>query len=175
MLVPVPESATVCVPSEASLATESVALKFVAALGVNEMLNVTLCPAEIEIGSDGELIAKYLVENEALLTLTVLFPELLAVKVRVLVVFVVTSPKSSVALPKTRLPLSCPPPEPDWLNPIQPVKVARIERTRTALAAFPTFGVAAFTACFFRITFQRVPLLLHASDAGGIVHSSCSQ
>ena len=106
VLVPVPDSARVWVPSEALLATERVALKFAAAFGVNEMLNVMLCPAASDRGRDGALIAKYLVENEAPLTLTVLFPELLAVTVRVLVLFVVTSPKSRVALARTRFPLS---------------------------------------------------------------------
>ena len=106
MVVPAPDRARVWVPSEASLATDRVALKFVAAFGVNEMLNVALCPAASDNGRDGEVIAKYLVEIETLLTLTVLLPELFAVTVRVLVVFVVTLPKSRVVLARTRFPVS---------------------------------------------------------------------
>jgi hypothetical protein len=101
---PDPESARVWFPSEASLATESVALNFAAAFGVNEMLKVALAPAAIDTGRLGEVIAKYLVEIEALPTLTVALPELVAVTVRVLLVPGVTSPKSRLALPRTKFP-----------------------------------------------------------------------
>ena len=101
---PDPASARVWVPSEASLATESVALNFAAALGVNEMLRVVLAPAVSDTGGAGEVMAKYLVETEALLTLTVVLPELVAVTVRVLLVPGVTSPKSRLSLPRTRFP-----------------------------------------------------------------------
>jgi len=110
-LAPAPESATVWVPSEASLPIESVALKFVAAFGVNEMLSVTVCPAASDSGSEGEVIAKYFVENDALLILTVFVPALLAVTVRVLLVFGVTLPKSILALPRSRFPLDWPEPD----------------------------------------------------------------
>jgi hypothetical protein len=83
---------------------ESVALNFVAAFGVNDMLRVVLAPAAIDTGNVGEAIAKYLVETEALLTLTVALPELVAVTVRVLLVPGVTSPKSRLALARTRFP-----------------------------------------------------------------------
>lgn len=101
---PVPESDRVSLPFEASLLMESVALNFAAAFGVNEMLRVVLAPAASDRGSVGEAIAKYLVETEALLTLTVALPELVAVTVRVLLVPGVTSPKSRLALARTRFP-----------------------------------------------------------------------
>jgi hypothetical protein len=84
---------------------DSVAVKFVAALGVNPMLSITLCPAASDNGSEGEAIAKYFVEIEALLMLTALFPELLAVTVRVFVEFGVTLPKSRLALARTKFPI----------------------------------------------------------------------
>jgi hypothetical protein len=101
---PDPESARVWVPSAASLATESIALNFAAALGVNEMLRVALPPAASDTGIVGEVTAIYLVETEALLILTVLLPELVAVTVRFLLVPGVTSPKSRLAFPKTKFP-----------------------------------------------------------------------
>lgn len=101
---PDPESEIVGFPFEASLLMESVALNFAAAFGVNEMLRVVLAPAASATGSAGEVMAKYLVETEALLTLTVALPELVAVTVRVLLVPGVTSPKSRFALPRTRFP-----------------------------------------------------------------------
>jgi hypothetical protein len=101
---PVPESDRDWLPFEASLLMESVALKFAAAFGVNEMLRVVLAPAASDTGSVGEVIAKYFVETEALLTLTVALPELVAVTVRVLLVPGVTSPKSRLALARTRFP-----------------------------------------------------------------------
>lgn len=113
---PAPESGRVWVPSEASLLTESIALKVAAAFGVNEMLRVVLAPGAIERGNDGAVKAKYLVETEALVILTALLPELFAVTVRVLLVPGVTSPKLRLALPRTRLP-DCWTLEPDWLNP----------------------------------------------------------
>jgi hypothetical protein len=112
---PDPESVRVWFPSEASLATESVALNCAAAFGVNEMLKVVLAPAAIDTGRVGETIAKFLVETEALLMLTVLLPVLVAVTVRLLLVFGGTSPKSRLALPKIKFP-DCGPPEVDWLN-----------------------------------------------------------
>jgi len=69
--VPVPERATVWVPFEASLTIESVALNAAAAFGVNEILKLVLCPAESATGSVGAVNAKYLVENDALVILTV--------------------------------------------------------------------------------------------------------
>jgi len=95
---------------------ESVALNFAAAFGVNEMLSVVLAPGAIEMGSVGEVNAKYLVETEAPLMLTAMLPELVAVTVRLLLVPGVTSPKSRLALPRTKFP-DCWPPELDWLNP----------------------------------------------------------
>jgi hypothetical protein len=98
--------------------TESVAVNFAAALGVNEMLTVVLCPAAMVAGSEGAVKAKYLVETEALVIVTAALPEFVAVTFRILVVFGLTSPKSRLALPITRFP-DCwpPPPELDSLSP----------------------------------------------------------
>jgi len=102
---PVPERATIWVPLAASLPTDSVALKAAVAFGVNETFNTVLCPAASATGSVGDASAKYFVETEALLMLSVLFPEFVAVSVRLLVAFGLTLPKSRLALPKTRFPL----------------------------------------------------------------------
>ena len=112
---PAPESDIVWVPSEASLLMESVALNFAASFGVNEMFRVVLCPAASDAGNKGEAKAKYLLVTEALLMLTALLPELVAVTVRLLLVPGVTSPKSRLALPRARSPLCWL--GPDWLNP----------------------------------------------------------
>lgn len=102
---PVPLSETVWAPFAASLLIDKLPLNDVAALGVKETLRVTLCPAAIEVGSDGEVKAKYLVDTDAPLMLTVAFPEFVAVRVRVLLVFGFTSPKSRLELPNTRFEL----------------------------------------------------------------------
>ena len=108
---PSPERATVCVPSEASLPTERVAVKAAAAFGVNETLRLVLCPAASESGSAGEDMAKYFVETEAELILTALFPVLVAVTVNDFVVLGVTLPKLRLAPPRTRFPICCPEPD----------------------------------------------------------------
>ena len=83
---------------------ESVALNFAAAFGAKDILRVVLAPAASDTGSVGDAIAKYLVETEALLTLIVVLPELVAVTVRVLLVPGVTSPKLRLTLARTRFP-----------------------------------------------------------------------
>lgn len=103
--VPVPESATLCVPFEASLPMDSVALKAAAAFGVNETLRFVLCPADSATGNVVAANAKYCVEAEALLMFTVLFPEFVTVSVRLLLVFGATRPKSRLALPRARFPV----------------------------------------------------------------------
>jgi hypothetical protein len=65
------------------------------------------------MGSVGAAKAKYLVDTEALLIVTEAFPEFVAVTVSVLLALGLTSPKSRLALLRTRLPLGWPPPEPD--------------------------------------------------------------
>ncbi len=102
--VPSPESETVALGVEPSLETVIVALNVAAAFGVKEMVNTTLCPGPIEAGSAGEARVKYFVEKETALMVTVLFPELLADRARLLLVPGFTLPKFILALAKTRLP-----------------------------------------------------------------------
>jgi len=171
---PDPASEIVGFPFEASLLMESVALNFAAAFGVNEMLRVVLAPAASDTGSVGEVIAKYLVETEALLMLTVLLPELVAVTLRFLLVPGVTSPKSRLALPRAKFP-DCWPPELDWLNPRQPTRTARADRTRTALAAFPIRTTGGFLPGFFRITFTScIPPSQERLMRGDSLASACN-
>ena len=99
---PAPDSKTVWVPFEASLLIDNMALKAAAAFGVNETARTLLCPAASATGRLGDVSAKYLVETEAPLMLTVLFPEFVAVSVRLFVVLGLTLPKSTLALPRTR-------------------------------------------------------------------------
>jgi len=111
--VPAPESETVWVPFEASLLIESVALNVAAAFGVKATFKFILKPAPSDTGSVGEANAKHLVEIDAPLIVTVLFPELVTVSVRLLLVLGLTLPKSRLALPRTRLPLCWPEPDPE--------------------------------------------------------------
>lgn len=106
-------------PLVASLPIESVAVNAVAAFGVNEMLKFVLSPAPTDTGSVGEAIAKYLLDSDALLIVTVLFPELVTVSKRLLLVLGLTLPKSRLELLRTRFPLCWlePDPELDWLTP----------------------------------------------------------
>src|SRR5271169_2344319 len=105
--VPVAESVrfvTVLDPTvfDAAFVMASVALKAPAALGVNLMLTVMLCPAETVIGRLGATREKYLVEIAALLTVTDAGPELVAVTVRVLLLPAATLPKSRLAVSRER-------------------------------------------------------------------------
>jgi len=104
-VTPVPDSPTLWAPFEASLLMERVALNVEAALGVNEILRFVLCPAGTETGNVIGVNAKYLVEAEALLMLTVLFPEFVTINARLLLVFGATLPKLRLALPRTRFPI----------------------------------------------------------------------
>jgi hypothetical protein len=71
------------------------------------MLKVVLCPAPIARGRLGALIAKYLVDTDALEIVTDAFPEFVAVTVRVLLPPALTLPKSRLAFARDRLPLCC--------------------------------------------------------------------
>src|SRR5262249_36586714 len=102
--VPFPERATVCVPLEASLLTERVAVNAAAAFGVNEILRVVLCPAGSDRGNVELCTVKYLVETDALPSATALLPELVSINERVLVVFGDTFPKLRLALPRASVP-----------------------------------------------------------------------
>jgi hypothetical protein len=102
---PVPERVRLVTEFDASLLIVTVALKVPLASGVNTMLRVVLCPAAIVRGRLGALIAKYLVETDALEIVTDAFPEFVAVTVRVLLPPALTLPKSRLAFPRVRLPL----------------------------------------------------------------------
>lgn len=69
------------------------------------------------MGNVGAVKAKYLVETEALLMLTILFPEFVTVNARLLLLLGETFPKSRLALPRTRVPTCWVLPPPDWLTP----------------------------------------------------------
>lgn len=84
---------------------EKVALNAPAAFGVNETLRFVLCPAASATGNVIGTNAKYLLEAAALLMFTVLFPEFVTVRARLLLVFGATLPKLILALPRTRFPI----------------------------------------------------------------------
>ena len=134
MLAPVPLSETVFGPFVASLTMEAVALKVPAALGVNTTLTGKLCPAATVTGRLGALNAKYLVENDTLLTVTDTVPVLETVKLTVLLVPAVTVPKSRLATLADSVPEA-------WveddleLNPWQPTIVAMQRRRIPSLLA----------------------------------------
>lgn len=155
---PVPDRDAVVDGVEASLITVSVALKVAAAFGVNVILKVALCPLASVTGNVGEVNAKYFVEIEALLMVTDALPEFVAVRVRVLLVFGVTFPKSRLPLARTRFPLCCPLPplERDVLTPMQPTRRTRNDRASTALNAFPICIVRNLFAGSFRIMFYEL-------------------
>jgi len=102
--VPVPDSESVLEPLEASLVSETVALKGPAALGENTRLRVEFWPAVIVIGRLGPLREKYLLETAALLIVTEAAPVFEAVTDMVLVVPAVTLPKSRLRLLRSKLP-----------------------------------------------------------------------
>lgn len=140
--VPVPESvrfvtvldATVF---DAALVTASVALKATAALGVNWMLIVMLCPAATVIGRLGEIREKYLVEIEALLTVSDAGPEFVAVTVRVLLLPAATLPKSRLVDSRERVLDCCWLEEPAALTPWQPTRNVRPTRRTNEPATCP--------------------------------------
>ena len=85
--------------------------------GVNETLKFTLNPAASDTGNVGEANAKYLVDTDAPLMVTALFPELVTMSVRLLVVLGLTFPKFRLALPRTRFPVCWLAPPHDQLTP----------------------------------------------------------
>jgi hypothetical protein len=103
--VPVPERVRLVTGFDASLLIVTVALKVPLALGVKRMLKVALCPAPIVRGRLGALIAKYLVDTDALEMLTDALPEFVAITVRVLLPPALTLPKSRLAFARERVPL----------------------------------------------------------------------
>lgn len=113
---PVPESERFVTAFDASLSIVTVALKEPAALGVKFMLRVVLCPAPIAAGRLGAVTEKYFVDTEALLIVTDLVPEFVAVTVSVLLPPAVTFPKLTLKLPRARLPF-CVGPELAALTP----------------------------------------------------------
>lgn len=104
LATPVPVSESELLGSEALLLMVAVALKAPAALGVKTTLTWALWPAKIAIGRAGALSEKYLLEMEALLTVTEAAPVFVRVAVSVLLVPAATLPKSRVAPLKERVP-----------------------------------------------------------------------
>jgi hypothetical protein len=114
---PLPVSVSVVVEGCALLVKVSVALTAPAAVGLKVIVKFVLNPAPSDTGSVGEAKANNLVDTDAPLIVTVVFPALVTARVRLLLVLGLTLPKSRLALARTRVPTCCPDPEPDWLNP----------------------------------------------------------
>jgi hypothetical protein len=158
--VPVPDSVRFVTVFDASLVIESVALKAPTALGMNLMLIVVLCPAAMASGRLGATREKYLVEIEALLTVTDAGPGFVAVTVRVLLLPAATFPKSRVVLSRERVLDCCWPEEPAALTPWQPTRKVRPARRSNAPASFPR--------CFERIALAAVSSIVsHGTVAPG--------
>ena len=118
------------------------------------MLIGVLCPAGTASGRLGAVREKYLVEAEALLIVTDVVPEFVAVTVRVLLLPAVTLPKSTLRLPKEREPVCCWP-EPAALTPWQPTRQMRTAKSSNALAASPKYLAEDFLARFLCIIFAN--------------------
>lgn len=101
---PVPVSIKFGTALEALLAIVAEASNVPAAFGVKLKVRDTLCPAASVAGRLGDVNAKYLLEMAAALTLTVAFPEFVALTVRDLVTPGATLPKFKAELPRERLP-----------------------------------------------------------------------
>lgn len=104
LATPVPVSENVAGVFVALLITETVALKVPAALGEKTKLTGMLCPASTATGRVGALNEKYWLEIDALLTVMESAPVLVTVRVSVLLVPVVTLPKSKVPVLNDKVP-----------------------------------------------------------------------
>ena len=113
---PVPDRDRVVTGFDAVLLIVIVPSKVPAALGLNVMLSVALCPAPIAIGRLGVVREKYLLDTEVLLIVADAAPEFVAATVKTLLVPALTLPKSRLRLPRDRLPIGCWP-EPPELTP----------------------------------------------------------
>ncbi len=103
-VTPVPVSGTVTELSVALLVMASVPVKAPAVFGENTRLTGVVWPASIAIGTFGVASAKDWLENEALLTVTEADPVFVAFTVRVLLLPVVTEPKSTLDAPSDKVP-----------------------------------------------------------------------
>lgn len=128
-VTPVPVSGTVTEPSEALLVMERVPVNAPAVLGEKTRLTGVVWPASIAMGTLGVANAKDWLENEALLTVTEADPVFVAFTVRVLLLPVVTEPKSTLDAPRDNMP--APVCEFDLLvlTPAQPSIIPRQART----------------------------------------------
>lgn len=135
LATPVPVSENAAGVLVALLTTETVALKVPAALGEKTKLTGILCPASTATGRVGVLNEKYWLEIEALLTVILVMPVLVAVMVSVLLVPAVTLPKSRVFVLRDKVPpIGCVIAGLE-LNPWQPTIIARQTRTIPSLLA----------------------------------------
>ncbi len=134
---PVPLSETLVWESDASLPISMVAVNVPIAFGENVKLIGVLCPAAIETGRLGEVMEKYLVVMETLLTLTVAAPEFVALTITVLLLPGATLPKASEVLAMESVPTAGV--ELAALTPWQPARIARLARSRRNPAAFSKF------------------------------------
>lgn len=131
VVAPVPESATVATESEASLATERVALKLPAVFGVKLTFTGTLCPPVMVTGKDGSSSEKCLAEMLTLVMVTDAVPEFVAVVERLFVAPALTLPKFRVVAAKFNVLLGgvveCP-----TLTPWQPAKKNSKKKIKSA-------------------------------------------
>lgn len=148
----------------ALLATLRVPLKVPAALGEKVTLIVVLCPAATVSGSAGAVSEKYWVEIAALLTVTELGPEFVAVTVRVLLLPAATLPKLRVVAERERVVL-CTWTEEPTLTPWQPARKMRPATRSNAPASFPR--------CFEEIAFAGVlSIVSHGTVAPSSTNST---
>ena len=141
---PVPESEMAAWLLDALLVIVPVALKAPAAFGVKEKVRLAVCPASMETGSVGFVIAKYFVDIASLLRVIEVFPVFVAEIASALLLPAFTLPKLSTELDSDSAP-TCGCRLELELKPIQLVSRASEQIVRTAMATSSNSGECAFT------------------------------
>lgn len=142
-VTPVPVSGTVTALSEALLVMESVPLNAPAVFGEKTRLTGVVWPASSAMGKVGVANVKDWLENEALLTVTEADPVLVAFTVTVLLLPVVTEPKSTLAVPSDKVPATICEFDLLVLTPAQPSIITMQARTVPVRSNRFTFTEAA--------------------------------
>jgi len=114
-------------------------------------------------GKLGAVTEKLLLEMVALLTVTAADPELVTVTVSVLVAPATTLPKSMLAFARDRFPICC------WvsleglpaLNPWQPAKKERPNRSINRWAIFQEFFALSWADCSRAVEFGLIGVMSH--------------
>jgi hypothetical protein len=130
---PVPLTERLGTAFAASLLTETVPLKVPAEFGVNLTLRVVLCPGPTTTGRLGAAREKYLLDIDALLTVTALVPEFVAETVIVLLLPAAMLPKLRAIVANDKSPFG------GWLElpaltPWHPTSMAMLASTISAPA-----------------------------------------